>query len=242
LKNLKENQSRNYTNYIKEKQVNNPSILYKIIINMISEVFLMDCMLGMKEYPDKYFDLAVVDPPYGIGFDGSRESTSSHGGRKAYEFKGWDANSPTKEYWQELFRVSVNQVIWGANYFTEFLPPSMGWIFWDKGQRICNSDGELAFTSYDRALRVVDANRVKIQEHGGAIHPTQKPVYVYDWIYLTYLPEGGKVIDTHLGSGSNRIAADKAGNIDFTGYELDKDYYEAQEKRWKNYKAQLTMF
>ena len=209
---------------------------------MNSQVFNIDCMLGMKDYPDKWFDLAVVDPPYGIGYDGCRESTSSHGGRKAYEFKGWDSSTPEKIYWDELFRVSKNQIVWGANYFTYYLPPSMGWIFWDKGQRICNSDGELAFSSFDKALRVVDANRVKIQEHGGAIHPTQKPVYVYDWIYKNYLPEGGRVIDTHLGSGSNRIAADKAGNIDFIGYELDKDYYEAQEKRWKNYKSQLTMF
>ena len=114
----------------------------------------------------------------------------------------------------------------------------MGWIFWDKGQKLTMSDGELAFTSFDRALRSVVLNRCKIGEFGGNIHPTQKPVALYDWIYHHYLPNGGRVLDTHLGSGSNRIAAHKAGNIDFTGYELDKDYYEAQEKRFATYLQQ----
>jgi site-specific DNA-methyltransferase (adenine-specific) len=113
---------------------------------MNSIVYNMDCMQGMKQYPDKYFDLAVVDPPYGIGYDGQHESTSKHGGRKAYDFKGWDSVCPDQSYFDELFRVSKNQIVWGANYMTKYLPASMGWIFWDKGQRICNSDGELAFT------------------------------------------------------------------------------------------------
>ena len=194
----------------------------------------------MARYPDKYFDLALVDPPYGIGFDGSKKSTSKHGGRKAYKFKGWDNQTPKKEYFEQLFRISINQIIWGANYFTQNLPSSMGWIFWDKGQRICNSDGELAFTSFKRALRVAEYNRVELLKEG-TIHPTQKPVVLYDWIYKNYLPEGGKVIDTHLGSGSNRIAAYKAGNIDFVGCELDTDYFLAQEKRFEQFKQQLTI-
>ena len=202
----------------------------------------MDCMEAMKSFPDGFFDLAVVDPPYGIGFDGQKESTSKHGGRKAKEFKGWDDKTPTHEYWLDLFRVSKNQVIWGANYFTEYLPPSMGWIFWDKGQRICSSDGELAFTSFHRALRVYELNRVYITQHGEINHPTQKPVKLYEWIYMNYLPHGGKVLDTHLGSGSNRIAADKQGNIEFYGFEIDKEYFDASVKRFNNYKAQLTMF
>lgn len=197
-------------------------------------------MEAMREFPDKYFDLAVVDPPYGIGRDGSYRTTSKHGGRKSHEFKGWDVSRPNKEYFTELFRVSKNQVIWGANYFTEYIPASMGWIFWDKGQRICNSDGELAFTSFNRALRVAEYNRVELLKEG-TIHPTQKPIALYDWIYSKYLPDGGRVIDTHLGSGSNRIAADKAGNIEFYGYELDKDYFEAQEKRFADYKSQLRL-
>src|SRR5688572_26836200 len=106
-----------------------------------------DCMEAMKEFPDKFFELAIVDPPYGIGFDGQRVSTSKHGGRKAHDFKGWDNNAPDEKYFEELFRVSKHQIIWGANYMTKYLPASMGWIFWDKGQRICNSDGELAYSS-----------------------------------------------------------------------------------------------
>jgi site-specific DNA-methyltransferase (adenine-specific) len=117
----------------------------------------------MRLMPDKFFDLAIVDPPYGIGRDGSVRTTSRHGGRKAHDFKGWDGSSPSQEYFNELFRISANQIIWGANYFAGMLPPSMGWIFWDKGQRICNSDGELAFTSFDRALRAVTYNRVELQ-------------------------------------------------------------------------------
>jgi len=206
-----------------------------------SELYNMDCVEGMKHYPDKYFDLAIVDPPYGIGFDGSRESTSSHGGRKAYEFKGWDDERPPYEYFIELWRVSKNQIIWGANYFAEFLPPSMGWIFWDKGQRICNSDGELAYTSFKRALRVVEANRCKIQEHGGAIHPTQKPVYVYDWILLNYAKPGQRILDTHVGSGSSRIACYLNG-FDFVGFEIDEDYCEASEKRFRNAIKQQGLF
>ena len=205
---------------------------------MKSEVFLQDCLIGMKSYPDKYFDLAVVDPPYGI----NRGETFGGKNWKEYEKKSWDKSVPNKKYFDELFRVSKHQIVFGANYMTEYLPASMGWIFWDKGQDLTMSDGELAYTSFDKALRRIVINRCHIGELGGLLHPTQKPMKLYSWIYKNYLPEGGKVIDTHLGSGSNRIAADKAGNIDFTGYEIDKDYYEAQEKRWKNYKAQLTMF
>lgn len=129
-----------------------------------SIVYNMDCLKGMKQYPDKWFDLAVVDPPYGIGVDGQIKSTSKHGGRRSKEFKGWDNQTPDENYFNELFRVSKNQIIWGANYFTKYLPSSMGWIFWDKGQRICNSDGELAFTSFQRALRVYELNRVYITQ------------------------------------------------------------------------------
>ena len=204
---------------------------------MKSIVYNMDCMEGMKQYPDKHFDLAVVDPPYGIGRDGGE--TGKHW--KVYESKGWDASTPPDEYFFELFRVSKNQVIWGANYFSKNLPPSMGWIFWDKGQKLTMSDGELAFTSFDRALRSVVLNRCKIGEFGGNIHPTQKPVALYDWIYHHYLPNGGRVLDTHLGSGSNRISAHKAGNIDFTGYETDKYYYEAQEKRFEIFQRQPSL-
>ena len=240
---------------------------------MISQVTLGDCMEGMKQYPDKYFDLAVVDPPYGLG-----NRLSDGGGKlkdtpmaKLYRGKDWDV-LPSKEYFDQLFRVSENQVIFGANYFLEYLPSSRGILCWDKKQDMPTlSAWEFVWTSFDKPSKIykqvsTDLNR---------FHPTQKPVKLYEWIYNKYLfckycnnqgsyyedvcGDGGsqmlqscdcvigegrnyRVIDTHLGSGSNRIAADKAGNIDFYGWEIDKDYYEAQEKRWKDYKSQLTMF
>jgi len=206
-----------------------------------SIVFNEDCMKVMARYPDKYFDLAVVDPPYGIGMDGQEYSTSKHGGRRAKKFKGWDKEIPLEIYWNELFRISKNQIVWGANYFTKYLPSSMGWIFWDKGQRICNSDGELAFTSFNKALRVVTINRVHITQNGDTKHPTQKPVKLYSWIFKNYAKEGDKILDTHLGSGSSRIAAHKAG-LDFVGCELDKEYFEAQEKRYNLFISQTDLF
>jgi site-specific DNA-methyltransferase (adenine-specific) len=201
-----------------------------------------DCMEGLKWFPDKFFELAIVDPPYGIGRDGSVRTTSKHGGRKAHAFKGWDNTTPDQKYFDELFRVSKNQIIWGANYFTGFLPPSMGWIFWDKGQRICNSDGELAFSSFDCALRVVTYNRVELLlEPGETIHPTQKPIKLYKWLLKNYAKPGDKILDTHMGSQSSRIAAFDMG-FDFWGYELDKDYFEAGCKRFEQHKAQLKLF
>lgn len=205
----------------------------------MTQAFNMDCMEGMRQFPDKFFDLAIVDPPYGIGRDGSAKTTSKHGGRKAHKFKGWDKSTPDDKYFNELFRVSKDQIIWGANYFTKFIPASMGWIFWDKGQRICNSDGELAFSSFEKALRVVEYNRVELLLEG-TIHPTQKPVKLYKWLLKNYAESGMKILDTHLGSGSSRIAAHDMG-FEFWGYELDKDYFDAQEKRFKLHTSQLTI-
>jgi len=200
-----------------------------------------DNMELMARYPDNYFDLAIVDPPYGIGFDGSRKSTSKHGGRKEYKFKGWDKKIPNEKYFNELFRISKNQIIWGANYFTKYLPSSMGWLFWDKGQRICNSDGELAYTSFQQALRVVEYNRCEIQKFGGAIHPTQKPVALYKWILNKCAKENDKILDTHLGSGSIAIACHDYG-FDLTACELDKEYFDLAMKRINNHMAQTKLF
>lgn len=207
---------------------------------MVSKVFNTDCLEAMKKYPDNYFELAIVDPPYGIGRDGSIKTTSKHGGRKAHTFKGWDDSIPELQYFTELFRVSQNQIIWGANYFTQYLPSSMGWIFWDKGQRICNSDGELAFSSFQKALRVVTINRVQLQVEGQTFHPTQKPIKLYRWLLQNYAKPGNKILDTHLGSGSSRIACDMEG-YDFIGFELDKDYFDDSVKRFNNYKQQLIL-
>lgn len=203
---------------------------------MISEVYNEDCMEGMKRYPDGYFQLSIVDPPYGIGYDGMKASTSSHGGRKPYKFKGWDSTIPDKEYFDELFRVSENQIIFGANYFTEYLPHSMGWLVWDKGQRICNSDGELIFTSFDRALRIYTMNRVELMLEG-TIHPTQKPHKLYKWLLKNYAKPGDKILDTHMGSQSSRIASFDMG-FDFYGWEIDADYFRDGCQRFELFKSQ----
>jgi site-specific DNA-methyltransferase (adenine-specific) len=201
---------------------------------------LMDCMDLMREYPDKHFDLAIVDPPYGIKRDGSIATTSKHGGRKSHEFKGWDSTPPNEVYFNELRRVSKHQIIWGANYYPQHLAPSMGWIFWDKGQRICNSDGELAYSSFERALRVIEINRVELLIEG-TIHPTQKPVALYRWLLANYAKEGMKILDTHLGSMSHAIAAHYSG-VHLTGCELDPDYFAAGIARVKAETAQMDMF
>ena len=208
-------------------------------------------MAAMAEFPDKFFDLAVVDPPYGIenkisnGGGSHTKSKSKFHNRYKENGKKWDIR-PEKKYWDRLFMVSKNQIVFGANYFTEYLPVSRGWVYWHKqGEGISTVNDELIWTSFDVSIkkfsRCHGMDKGFMSDHK-VFHPTTKPVALYDWIYKNYLPNGGKVLDTHLGSGSNRIAADKAGNIDFWGYELDKDYYEAQEKRWKDYKAQIRMF
>lgn len=196
-------------------------------------------MIGMARYPDKWFDLAVVDPPYGMPKD------ATHGRGKLKNrilnsggVENWDT-APKFYYFDELFRISSTQIIWGGNYFD--LPPSRGFIIWDKEQPFENfSAAEYAWLSTPTVSKIFRLAATRTGE--SKIHPTQKPIALYDWIYKNYLPQGGKVIDTHLGSGSNRIAANKAGNIDFVGFELDKDYYEAQEKRWKGFIAQTRLF
>jgi site-specific DNA-methyltransferase (adenine-specific) len=207
---------------------------------MTSIVHNADCMDIMAQYPDKYFDLAVVDPPYGIGINVSIGRRKGDKKSDYHKFAGEDKETPTAEYFDELFRISKNQIIWGGNYMTDFLKPSSCWLLWDKGfsEDVTFAQFEMAWASFNSSAKKYDYNAAK---NNNRIHPTQKPIKLYDWIYKNYLPEGGNVIDTHLGSGSNRIAADKAGNINFVGCELDKDYFDAQEKRWNNYKQQLTI-
>lgn len=217
---------------------------------MISEVQNIDCMIGMAEFPDKFFDLAIVDPPYGIGMDNSNKRVkpsrpNSYTNYKdlRYHLTEWDNNRPTKEYFTELFRVSKNQIIWGANYFCEFIPSGNGWIFWNKlnGVDNCFSDGEFAFTSKGIQSRYFECSPFNNLNGGkDRIHPTEKPVKLYRWLLHNYANEGDKILDTHLGSGSSRIAAHDMG-FDFWGFELDKDYFEAQEKRFKNATAQLKL-
>ena len=208
------------------------------MLNLTNE----DCMQLMARYPDGYFDLAIVDPPYGIKRSGQSETFTKQKKhkRKHHENKNWDNNAPVAKYWHELKRVSVNQIIWGANYFTQFLPPSMGWVFWDKGQDLSMSDGELAYTSFNRALRRIVINRVEILKDG-SIHPTQKPVALYKWLLHNYAKPGDKILDTHLGSGSIAIACHDYG-FDLTGCELDPEYYAAAMKRVNAHVAQQKLF
>jgi site-specific DNA-methyltransferase (adenine-specific) len=207
-----------------------------------SVLYLMDCMEALKQIPDKYYELAIVDPPYGIGYDGAKQTSGSHGGRKGHKFKGWDTKTPCKEYFDFLFNVSENQIIWGANYFTIYLPRSMGWVIWrkDRGD-FSSSDAELAFTSFDRALREWTKNPLILVREGGTIHPTQKPVALYSWLLQNYAKQGDKILDTHVGSGSSRIACDKL-DFDFTGFEIDNDYFYASVKRFENFVSQLRIF
>ena len=202
---------------------------------MESTVFFDDCLVNMKNYSDKCFDLAVVDPEFGIGIGNSPRLVTD----KGLVAKDWDNKPITMEYFDELFRISKNQIIWGGNYYP--LPATKHCIIWDKQQPEKLSFGmfDFAWTSFEVANKIF---RYSVQLEKNKIHPTQKPVQLYSWIYRKYLPEGGKVIDTHLGSGSNRIAAFKTQNIDFTAYENDAEYYERQEKRFREFKQQLVLW
>jgi len=177
----------------------------------------------MKRYPDNYFDLAIVDPPYGIGIDGQKKSVNKNPkhNRKAHTQKNWDNAIPKQEYFNELKRVSKNQIIWGANYFTEFLKPTKAWVFWYKGQRdLTMSDGEMAWTSFDTVTRQFELNRASLIAQN-TFHPTEKPFKLYKWLLDKYAKEGDKILDTHLGSGSIAIACHDYG-FDLTACELDK--------------------
>lgn len=200
-----------------------------------SEVYNMDCMEGMAKYPDKYFELAIVDPPYGLGkkiYSGGTKGCKFH---TLFGENKWDDNIPSDEYFIELFRISKNQIIWGGNYFP--LLPTRCIIIWDKLKGDNNfSMFELAWTSFDKPCKIY-----KQVSSGDRIHPTQKPVKLYKWLLTNYAKQGDKILDTHLGSGSSRIAAYDMG-FDFVGYELDKDYYLAQEKRFNDFKQQLKLF
>jgi len=198
-----------------------------------SVLFNLDCNEGMKYFPSNYFDLAIVDPEYGID---AANMTMGKGRNKKYSKKNWDKKPPDKKYFDELFRVSQNQIIWGGNYFTDKMYVSRGWIIWDKmlNKDVSFGDGELAWSSFDRAIKTV-----KIQYNGflGAeevrIHPTQKPVKLYNWILRNYAKKGQRILDTHVGSGSSRIACFKSG-FDFVGFEIDPEYCKDSEKRFSN--------
>ena len=207
---------------------------------MISEVYNCDCLEYIKTLPDKYFDLCIADPPYGIGECGAKNySRSKLAKAKEYTAKDWDFQALSKEYFDEILRVSKKAIIWGANHFISKIPyDSSCWIVWDKENGENDfSDCELAWTNFKTSVR-----RFKFRWTGMLqgymknkeirIHPTQKPVALYAWILDNYAKQGDKIFDPFLGSGSSRIAAYKKG-FDFYACELDKDYYEAQEERFR---------
>ena len=205
----------------------------------LSEVYLEDCVTALKRFADNYFDLAIVDPPYGIGMDGGNVG---YKGFNNFEKKDWDKEIPNAEYFSELFRVSKNQVIFGGNYFG--LPPTRCYLVWDKGEGFYNrtyAECELAWTSFDANTCKIKYDPLAKGDYKGKIHPCQKPVTVYDWILQKYAKPNDLILDTHLGSGSSRIAAYKGG-FNFVGFEIDKEYYEKQEKRFNDFKSQLRLF
>ena len=226
---------------------------------MESVAYLGDCMDGMQGFPDGYFDLAVVDPPYGSGkitdissggaaeywerfggrFDKYRGSDRRDLGEKVRKkIIAWDT-APGKAYFEELFRVSREQIIWGGNYFD--LPPTRCFLIWEKvniPENFTMAQCEYAWTSFSDNAKIFRFSSAGIS---GRFHPTQKPVELYAWIFGRYAKPGYKILDTHLGSGSSRIAAYDAG-LDFTGYEIDPDYFEQQEARFAAHSAQLSLF
>ena len=191
----------------------------------------MDNMELMRQFPDKHFDLAIVDPPYGIGEDGGKFRGRKGQGHRVLPKKGWDKKPPTPEYFHELRRVSKHQIVWGGNYFP--LPPSRCWLFWDKLMGGDFADGELAWTSLDCVVRKF----TKCNKDHGHIHPTQKPVALYRWLLANYAKPGQKILDTHLGSGSIAIACHYA-RLHLTACELDEDYFAASIARIKRETAQ----
>jgi site-specific DNA-methyltransferase (adenine-specific) len=217
------------------------------------EIYNQDCMEAMAKMPDKAFDLAIVDPPYGINYAeiAGKQSGKQYGSAAApksvYAVKNWDKVIPPPMYYDELFRISKEQVIWGANYMVEHLIPKKGWIFWDKDNGSNGfSDGELAYTSFDKRLRMFKytwngmiQQNMKHKEIRN--HPTQKPVALYKWLLNNYAKEGDRILDTHLGSGSIAIACYDMG-FDLVGYEIDKDYFDKAKQRIDNHMKQGQLF
>jgi site-specific DNA-methyltransferase (adenine-specific) len=215
------------------------------------ELLHMDCMTYMAGLPDKAFDLAIVDPPYGINFSEfnrtNRTSTGTTIKADKYKNSNWDDAKPQDEYFAELRRVSENQIVWGGNYFPQLWGNGCkGFVFWNKGNPVPNfSDGELAWTSFNSVARAFNfkyyGNLEGNTSASTKIHPTQKPVALYEWLLTNYAKPGQRILDTHLGSGSSAIAAYNLG-YEFVGMELDADYYAAAVQRFEQHKAQGKLF
>ena len=216
----------------------------------INKIHNQDCLEAMKLMQDNQFDLAIVDPPYGINEAGNRNKadrpTDKWKNSNSQVYRTFDDSCiPKKEYFDELKRVSKNQIIWGGNYFTEYLKPSKGWIVWNKKADIKEhlSMAELAWSSFNKKCNMYEhlwagfKKKYQIKR----IHPTEKPKELYEWLLMNYAKEGDKILDTHLGSGSIAIACHNLG-FDLTGYELDREYYDNAINRIKNHQAQTRIF
>jgi site-specific DNA-methyltransferase (adenine-specific) len=213
---------------------------------MPTQLLNVDCMEYMKNCGDKFFDLAIVDPPYGICITQQLKKTTES---KSSMMKGcngisggdWDNEVPSREYFIELMRVSKNQIIWGGNYFLDYLGATRCFCIWNKMNGTnCMADAELAWTSFDKSVRMFSMHHFSAG-YDKKQHPTQKPVKLYKWLLKNYAEPGQKILDTHLGSASSAIAAHYFG-CDFVGLEIDKDYFEAGKKRFELGTRQIAMF
>jgi site-specific DNA-methyltransferase (adenine-specific) len=194
----------------------------------------------MARYPDKYFDLAIVDPPYGININVSMGRRKGDKKSNYHKFEGNDSSIPNQYYFNELFRVSKNQIVWGGNYMTDYLTPSSCWLLWDKGfsEDVTFAQFEMAWTSFKSSCKKYDFNAAA---NTNRIHPTQKPVALYKWLLDKYAKQGDKILDTHLGSGSIAIACHDF-KFDLTACELDKEYFDKAMERINNHMAQQKLF
>lgn len=217
-----------------------------------NKVYNMDCLEYMKQVPDDYFDLVLTDPPYGINMSKStniENKKKGFSGGENFKAKEWDKNRPSKEYFDEILRISKNQIIFGGNYFIDYLYPSRGWIYWskknNKTQGSFFADGELAWTSIDTNTRDytfgwIGVDYINNRENDIKLHPTQKPLKLFQTIITDFYPKGEfkTVFDPFMGSGTTAIACKSLG-LDFYGTELDKDYCEIIEKRLKAVQGSL---
>ena len=209
------------------------------------KLYNADCMEVMKTFKDNQFSLAIVDPPYGINEGNKSRGMGTSAMAGDYTIKDWDKSIPEKEYFLELKRVSKNQIIWGGNYMVEHLNTSMGWIFWDKDSSGDFSDGELAYTSFNKALKKVKITWMGMRQYNmknkeERIHPTQKPVQLYKWLLQNYAKDGETILDTHFGSLSIGIACHDM-KFNLTAIEMDADYYEQAKQRLIYHQRQLTL-
>jgi len=204
------------------------------------ELHNIDCLPFMKECEDNHFDLAIVDPPYGININVNIGRRKGDKKSNYHKFYGNDSEIPNKKYFKQLFRISKNQIIWGGNYFTEYLRPSSCWVLWDKGfsENVTFAQFEMAWASFKSSAKKYDFNA---SANRNRIHPTQKPVKLYKWLLDRYAEEGQTIFDSHLGSGSIAVACDDMG-FDLVGCELDKEYFDKASKRLDNARRQQSLF